>query len=213
MTKRKVTWIFLLMFVFSLGFLSAQEENPDNNDEGTNPAIESDWSVFDVPSYESGDQMFGLGFGLIFPVLFTDDNGDKIENKVNLGGTLFINYDYFFHPNMAAGMEVNFSFSSTIRENMLFQVPFGLRFTYQLAFHPIEIPITMAIGLAPRQYQDENYMGLYLKPSIGAFWRFSADWSFGLHGAWWWMPEVPKDKSKTVYGNFATLTLSARYHF
>lgn len=209
--RKKGTWFFVLMFVFSLGFLSAQEENIDEGD-GSSPSIESDWSAFDVPSYQLGDQMIGLGFGLIFPTLFVGNDGN-LENKVNMGGVLYFSYDFFFHPNMAAGIEANFSFSSTIRENMLFQVPFGLRFTYQFAFHPIEIPISVTVGAAPHQYQDDNYFGLFVKPSLGVFWRMNADWSFGLNGTWWWMPEWTSNPAETVYGNFATLTLSARHHF
>ncbi len=212
MTKRKIgIWFFLLIFVFNLAFLCAQEDNP-GADEGEGPAIESDWSMYDVPSYEIGDQMFGIGLGLVFPVLFTSDEG-RLANKINLGGTLYLAYDYFFHESMSVGFEANFSFNSTIRENMLFQVPLGLRFTYQLVFHPIEIPITLTAGIVPRQYQDEDHLGFFLKPSLGVYWRFDRDWSFGLQGTWWWMPEVPKDTSKTAYGNFVTLTIGARYHF
>ncbi|MDR2901158.1 MAG: hypothetical protein LBV20_06530 [Treponema sp.] len=194
-----------------MSFLNAQEENPAEQDEN-NPAIESDWSVFDVPSYERGDNMFGIGFGAIFPVLFVGNNG-PIENKVNLGGTISLSYDYFFHPNMSVGAEANVSFSSTIGENMLFQIPVGVRFTYQFVLHPIEIPITMAVGMAPQSYLDDNYFGMYLKPSLGVFWRFNADWSFGLQGTWWWMPQWTADPARSVYGNFVTAALTARYHF
>lgn len=211
MIKRKIgMWFCLLTFIFSSAVLGAQEENPGENEN--DPSIDSDWSVFDTPSYERGDQMVGLGLGMIFPVVFTGNNG-TIKNKTNLGGTIFLSYDYFFHANMAAGIEVNFSFNSTLGENMLYMVPMGLRFTYQLVFHPIEIPITLAVGMAPQAYLDENYLGLYLKPSLGAFWRMNSDWSFGLNGAWWWLPQVTKPASETVHGNFATLTISARYHF
>jgi hypothetical protein len=213
MTIQKTGIVFFLMiFIFSLNFLGAQEANNEETEEETEPAIESDWSRFDVPSYESGDMMFGLGLGLTFPVLFTGNNG-AIENKVNLGGNGFLAFDYFLHPNMAGGGELNFSFSSTIGENMLFLVPFGARFTYQIALHPIEIPITLAVGMVPQVYLDENYLGLYIKPSLGVYWRFNMDWSFGLNGSWLWLPQWTKNAAETVYGNFITLTIAARYHF
>jgi hypothetical protein len=214
MTKQKIgTCIFLLMFVFSFGILAAQEEIPGENEDGNEPSIESDWSVFAVPSYERGDRMFGMGLGLLFPVAFTDEDNKSIKNNVGLGGTGLLSFDYFFTSNMAAGLEVNFSFSSTVSENMLYLVPIGLRFTYQLVFHPIEIPITLAVGMAPHVYMDENILGFYLKPSLGVFYRFNSDWSFGLQGTWWWLPETPKESSELVNGNFATLTIAARYHF
>ncbi len=213
MTIRKTgTWFFLLMFVFSLTFLSAQEESPGENEED-GPAIESDWSIFDAPSYESGDQMFGVGLGLVFPVLFSGGNGEKIEHNLSLGGTLLLSFDYFLLPSLSVGIEANGSFNASIGENMLFMGLFGLRVTYQFVFHPIEIPITVAVGLAPQGYLDQNYLGLYVKPSLGVFWRFNADWSFGIHGNWWWLPEWTEDASKTVNGNFVTLSIAARYHF
>lgn len=214
MTKQKTGILFFLfIFVSSLVFLGAQEENPGENEEGDVPSIESDWSIFDTPSYESGDRMFGIGLGLLFPAVFTDGNNKTINNKINLGGTGILSFDYFLLPNIAVGGEVNFGFTPTISENMLYLVPFGLRFTYQLVFHPIEIPITLAVGMAPHVYTDENYLGFYLKPSLGVFWRFNADWSFGLQGTWWWLPEWSSNPSKSVNGNFATLTISARHHF
>ncbi len=211
MTKLKTgAWIFLLMFVLNLGFLAAQEESPGEDED--NPSIESDWSVFNAPSYERGDQMFGIGLGVIFPALFRGKEG-SLPNKLKIGGTGALSYDYFFTSRFALGGEVNASFNGTVGGNMLYLVPIGVRFTYQLVFHPIEIPIIMAVGLAPHKYLDQNYLGLYLKPSVGVFWRFNSDWSFGLQGAWWWMPEWTKDSSESVYGNFATLTIAARYHF
>jgi hypothetical protein len=204
------------MFVFSFGILFAQEENPETHEEENDPAIESDWSVFEAPSYTRGDQMFGIGLGLNFPVLFRS-NGKTIDNNFKLGGTGILSYDYFFTSHMAAGIEVNFSFNSTIGENMLYLVPIALRFTYQFNFNlfgqPFEVPLTMGVGFAPQKYLNEDYLGLYLKPSVGTFWRYNSDWSFGLTGNWWFLPQWTKPKSETTYGNFVTLTISARYHF
>jgi hypothetical protein len=200
------------MFVFSLAFLGAQEAIPEEDDEENDPSIESDWSMFDTPSYQSGDQMIGLGLGMVFPIFFTDYN-TTIDKKVNPGGTIFMSYDFFFHPSFSVGAEVNFSFNSTLGENMLYLVPMAVRLTYQLVLHPIEIPITVAVGMAPQAYLDENYLGLYIKPSLGAFWRMNADWSFGVHGTWWWLPQWTKISSEDVYGNFITAAISARYHF
>ena len=213
MTNRKTGfWIFLMMFVCSLALLPAQEGDSGDGSEDDGPAIESDWSVFNEPSYERGDKMFSIGLGLIFPVTFKGASG-TLKQKVNLGGTGYLAFDYFLFKNFAVGAEVNGSFNSTYGENMLYLVPIGLRFTYQLVFHPIEIPITMAVGMAPQKYLDQNYLGLYLKPTLGVYWRFNSSWSFGVNGAWWWLPQWTKNSAENAYGNFATLTIAARYHF
>lgn len=202
----------LLMFSLNLGFLAAQEESPGDEEEDKEPAIESDWSAFEKPSYAKGDQMFSIGLGPIFPALFRGNSG-KMPNKAKIGGTGFIAYDYFFTSHFALGAEVNGSFNATIGENMVYIIPIGVRLTYQLAFHPIEIPLTMMVGFAPQKYLDQNYLGLVVKPSLGVYWRFNSDWSFGVNGAWWWLPEWTKNASENVNANFATLTIAARYHF
>jgi hypothetical protein len=68
------------------------------------------------------------------------------------------------------------------------------------------------VGGAPQKYLEEGSFGLIVTPGASVFWRYNPEWSFGLNGNWWWLPQWPKD-GKDVYGNFLELTLTARYHF
>jgi hypothetical protein len=99
---------------------------------------------------------------------------------------------------------------------MLYMIPFGLRVGYQFVVNRFEFPLSLMVGAAPQRKLEEGYFGPILKPGASAFWRFNADWSFGLNAAWWFVPQWPKPESgvrHSVYGNFLELTLSARYHF
>jgi hypothetical protein len=60
---------------------------------------------------------------------------------------------------------------------------------------------------------DLGYFGFFAKIQGGAFWRFNADWSFGLTSSWLLMPQFNNDPKQTIFGNLSGVTLSARYHF
>jgi hypothetical protein len=110
------------------------------------------------------------------------------------------------------GGELSGSFSGTRGGNMLFMVPFGVRLGYQFLFRRFEFPVSVMFGGASQMYLEKGYFGIILKGSASAFWRFSSDWSFGLNGAWWYVPQWPNN-GQNSYGNFIELTMSARYHF
>jgi hypothetical protein len=104
-------------------------------------------------------------------------------------------------------------FAGTLEKNMYYAVPFGVRAGYQFLWGRFEFPVNLFLGAVPQKYRDKGYFGLILKPGASAFWRFNADWSFGLNLAWWWVPQWTDAPSENVQGNFLELTLSARYHF
>jgi len=110
------------------------------------------------------------------------------------------------------GAELGGMFASTRAGNMLYIVPFGARFGYQFVIKRFEFPLSVMIGAAPQKYLSNGYIGLVVKPGASVFWRFNPDWSFGLNGVWWFVPEWPKN-GYNVNGNFMELTMSARYHF
>ena len=95
---------------------------------------------------------------------------------------------------------------------MLFIIPFGPRVGYKFVFNRFEFPITLMIGAAPQSYLEKRYFGMIIKGGASGFFRFNADWSFGLNAQWWVLPQRPEN-NKDVVGNFLELSLSARYHF
>ncbi len=191
-------------------FASAQQA--DGAAAGETPAIESDWAAIQPALYNKGDQTFVISLGTIFPTVFYGPSGG-IDNNVKVGGTGFLNYNYFIDAHISLGGEVGGMFAGTLGENMLYMVPFGFRGGYQFIVGRFEFPLSLTVGAVSQGYLDLGYFGLFLKPAAAAYWRFSPDWSFGLNAAWWWVPQWMDDPAETVYGNFLDLTLAARYHF
>ena len=103
-------------------------------------------------------------------------------------------------------------FSSTRGGNMVYIIPFGAKVGYQFVFRRFEFPLSLFVGAAPQKYLEKGYFGLVMKPGASVYWRYNPEWSFGLNGVWWFVPQWPKN-GYDVYGNFLELTLSARYHF
>jgi hypothetical protein len=201
------SFFFIILLVELVFALQAQEE-----DEPREPPIESDWSGYMPSLYTKGDQTFILSLGPIFPTLFWNDSG-TLDNKINPGGTGFLAYNYFLTPNFYIGGELGGMFSGTVGQNMIFIIPIGFRAGYQFILGRIEIPLTLMIGVVPQKYLDEGYFGLIVKPTASVFWRFNPDWSFGINGGWWWVPQWTKKSDENAYGNFLEVTLAVRYHF
>ena len=206
------TWsLFLVLFLVSGLGLYAQEESPQDESPDL-PAIESDWGDYNMTLYTRGDKNFVITLGIIIP---TYVSGKEIENNdhgISLGGTGTLGYHYFFTSNIFIGGELSGMFAGTRAGNMLYIVPFGVRVGYQFIFRRFEFPISLMVGGAGQRYLDNGYFGLILKPQASVFWRFNPEWSFGLNGVWWFVPQFPKN-GYYAYGNFLEITLTARYHF
>jgi hypothetical protein len=212
-TKIRVL-LFIGIFTALLFPLVAQEE--DNEDEGGEDIpIESDWSILTPDLYARGDQTFTITLGVLFPTVFSGDGelvGD-LHDKIKIGGTGSLSYNYFLSPHLFVGGEVGGMFAGTLGKNMVFVIPMGVRVGYQFVLGRFEIPLALMVGGAPQKYLDEGYFGFFMKPSASVFFRFNTDWSFGLNNAWWWVPQWTSKSVENVHANFYELTLSARYHF
>ena len=204
---RKAGIIFLLLFL-TFTLLYAQES------EGDLPATEGDWDIYAPDMYASGDQIFVISLGTVFPTVFLN-NGKIITHNISppVGGTGSLSYNYFLSPNIFLGGEVGGIFMSTLGRNMFYAIPLGLRAGYQFYFWRFEFPVSLTLGMTWHRYLDLSYYGFYMKGGGSVFYRFNSDWSFGLNANWYWLPQWTNDRSKNVDGNFVNLTLSARYHF
>ena len=195
-----------MLFIFSSGLNLFSQEN-DGEDL---PDIDSVWIDTVSEPYSRGDTTFTLTLGVLLPAYFSG-----IENNyhgLSLGGTGTLAFNYFLTSHFFMGGELSGTFSSSRRGNMLYMVPFGVKAGYQFLLGRFEFPVSLFIGAASQSYIEKNYLGIMLKPGASVFWRFNADWSFGLNAAWWFVPQWPKN-GYNVNGNFIELTLSARYIF
>jgi hypothetical protein len=221
------------LLVAGLGFpLRAQDSGTEDSGDGaeyedegkinSDLPIQSNWLGEEYSLYSSGDKIFSITLGILFPLFFTDSNYNTIPNKLSaVGGTGALSYFYFINPHIFFGGELQGAFSQTIGENFLFLVPMNLRAGYQFLWKRFEFPVSLGIGGITHSYRERNLYGFFMKGEGSAFFRLNADWSFGMNVAFWWTPEWgtqnPDTKVKTpeynAYGHFFELTASARYHF
>ncbi len=213
-TRGKLVFAALL-FGMAVAFAASAQDAPSqeqpDGEQGSGPALGSDWEGVRDAMYVKGDKSFIISLGTVFPLVFIDDQGQKLDNNLNVGGTGILNYNYYFTPNIAVGGELGGMFASTIGENMLYIVPFGAKATYQFLKGSFEIPLSLTLGFAAEQYLDTGYFGFFAKPQAALFWRYNQDWSFGLNAALWLLPQW--GTSNDSYGFFQEITLAARYHF
>jgi len=199
--------LFILLLI-GLYPLAAQESDFDSDDEY--PEIE--WDTYVPDLYRTGDKVFSITAGITFPTVFSGKGMDGNPSNIKLGGMGRLIYSYFFSSHWFLGGELGGMFSGTGGKNMYFAVPFGVHFGYQFVIKRFEFPIYIMTGGAPQKYTEKDYFGWIIKPGISGFFRYDADWSFGLNVNWWMLPQWPKNGNK-VLGNFLEISLTARYHF
>ena len=181
--------LILFMLCFTLCFSAFAQE------------IDSDY-VFRAS--QAGDQYAHVNLSLNIP--------NKPE-QLKLGGSGSLGYHYFITDNITLGGNISFSYLSTLGENFFYFIPFVFKAGYQINFGKIEMPINLGFGAAIQNYIDRSYFGLVFNPNIGAYYRTSADFSFGVSGGVYILPQWYKNKTYNYTGIITDISLSVRYHF
>jgi hypothetical protein len=207
---RKAGIFFLLLLLSPLVLLYAQEEDDSEGE----PSIDSEWDYYETEFYTAGDKTFTVSAGGIFPAVFFS-NGKPIDHNLTppAGFTGSLAYTYYLNSRIYVGGEIQGMSVTTLSKNWLFIIPIGARAGYQFALSRFEFPIGIALGMTFHRYLDLGYFGFYLRGGGGAYFRFNADWSFGLNASWCWFPEWTPRKSENIDGNIVDVMLSVRYHF
>jgi hypothetical protein len=204
---RKAGIFFILMLVILPVLLYAQEEDEE-------PSDDSEWDFYETDFYSAGDKAFTVSAGIIFPTFFLRD-GVKINHNLTppIGYTGSLGYTFFMNSRFFAGGEIQGMFIATLARNSLFIIPIGARLGYQFILSRFEFPISVALGAAFHRYLDLGYFGFYLKGGAGAYFRFNADWSFGINAGWGWFPEWTPREGESIDAHIVDVLLSVRYHF
>jgi len=214
------TWakiVYVIIVLLLMGFpniLAAQQ----NNDDSSDPAIESDWDDFFLDLYVKGDQTFIIALGTVFPTIFlyrdkSEDAPTSPDFTPPVGGTGSLIYNYYLNPRLFLGGEIAGLFIHTLGGNTLFIVPLGFRVGTQYNLGKFEFPLSLSLGMCWHTYLTMGYYGLYMKAGGSAYYRATHEWSFGLTANWGWFPQWTFDRNHNVDGNFVDILFSARYHF
>ncbi len=178
-------------------------------------------SVFAVPYYDKGSQMFSFTLGTSFPTFtyFFDTNEFRTgfgqgNTGAKVGGYGAISYQVFNSPTSAIGGEIGYDFNFSA-SNMLFTaVPFYAKYSFFPVQGQIDLPISFGLGGAYIKYNDASLMTLFGNMQVGLTWYPGDHWGFGLNTGLWLIPEFNYREELQQYNalaGFIPLTLSISY--
>ncbi len=189
---------FFSVLVFSV---NAQENSvPDEEPE-----------VQETYKYEingRGDQFIKIAIMPSFPLNFGD--------QMKIGGAAELCYYRFLNSWLALGGELMAGYNLTKGSNIFTYVPISFGVMFQPSVWKIEFPVTLSLGTAFETCQNKKYFpGLSFKADLGAFFRMSETWSFGLGGKFVMLPEwyTKTENAKPDQALYMQISASARYHF
>lgn len=154
---------------------------------------------------EVGDQYMALKLNVIIPY--------RPFGNLKIGGSGSIGYERFITDGFTLGGDVSFAYMQTIGDNVFYIVPFMVMAGYQFSLGRFEIPISIGIGGTLQNYIDRTYFGLTIRPALAAYYRFTPDWSFGIHTNLYVLPQWYKNTDFNYVGLIHEIGLAARYHF
>ena len=153
---------------------------------------------------QAGDQYAKVTLSLNIP--------NKPE-QLKTGGAGTLGYHYFITDNFNIGGDIGFNYLTTVGKNVYYSIPFLLKVGYQFNSGSFEVPVYLGLGGTIQNYLDKSYFGLTIKPEVGVYYRVSSDWSFGVLGGVYIMPQTFKDKKYNYVGVITDISVGVRYHF
>ncbi|MFO8063596.1 MAG: hypothetical protein R6V29_03085 [Spirochaetia bacterium] len=238
-----ITVFALLLYLFPILSLPAQDEAPETPPEDNQPEEEfpedeapDDESPEDelpdgdepdeelpegepvedyAPTYSLGDQTLAINMGLFIPLFYSGGPDGTANANLSLGGTGSLQWNSYLNNNMTLGGELSGMFAFTPNERALFMVPLTVRYSYIFRAYPFEFPLHIGAGVNFSRLEEQGKIDPIVKPGASVLWNMNPDWAFGLNLTYWWVPQwYTGDLSDdTRYGNFLETTLSAVYHF
>jgi len=205
---QKAAALFLILF-FGISILLFAQDDSD-------PETEPDWEdIFSSDLYTRGDQTLAIGLGVGFPIALIRNGEVVVKNNIvpPIGGTGFINYNYYINSHFFTGVEVGLLFLPTLGKNTVFITSFGIKAGTQLITGRFEFPFSLSLGGTIQTYRDSAYFGYYMKGGVGAYFRITPEWSFGLTSNFSWFPQWTSDPDKNIDGLFVDISIVGRYHF
>ena len=182
-----------------------QEVVPEDNTDTEASQEPSDFQEdFVYKMIQKGDQFINISLRLNVPL-------KPAPTQLYVGGAGTIGYTRFINSVFALGGDISFAYSTTVGKNVFTYVPILFKVMYQPTIHQFEFPLTLGLGFAFENYNTDTYFGFVAKPEVGAFYRFSPSWSFGLSTGITLMPQVAKQDF--YMGVIFDTALTVRYHF
>jgi len=211
---KKLILLTVSLFLINFGFLSAQEEAPE--DSPFTPQSRTN-------QHSLGDQAFSISAGTIIP-LFTillhdipeiDYSAGVQDTQLSVGGMGSLTYSFYLSANVKLGLQLAGTFQWDINRNLLYMIPIAIKGSYE--FHPFSrmtIPIHLALGINMTSWKEEFVVDPLIRPGFGVYFDWNVEWSFGVDFTYWFIPQLnSKDKRFNSIGNFMDACIAAEYHF
>ncbi len=170
-----------------------------------------------IETYSLGDQVLTINLGPIIPLFFQSLDGTVSPTNLSLGGGGSLHWASFLNNRWTIGLEAGGIFSFSPNNRTLFMLPVTGKLSYYLRSFPFEIPLSLGVGMNMSRLSNNFHIEPIVKPAASIFWKYNAEWSFGVNFVYWWIPQIylinPPPTEQSRYGNFLEITLSALYHF
>ncbi len=179
-----------------------------DSDTGSSPeaAVSEDEEIFVYKMNQKGSQFIKIGLMVNIPFR-------PSVKQLFVGGSGTLGYMRFINSWLAVGGDASFAYMTTIGDNIFTYIPLMAKVMFQPTVYKFEFPLTLGIGGAFENYNNDTYFGLVIKPEVGAFYRHSPSWSFGIGAGLYIMPQWSKESHTNYTGLIMDVSLTARYHF
>ena len=171
-------------------------------------------SVVALPGHELGDQMFSIRAGILLPLFWQDLGGNEIlPANSSIGAAGALQWNFYLTGSLRLGIDIGLAFGVDINSNLYNMIPISFRTTYIFSISRFEFPVSLCVGMNILNHLENYDIGLIIRPEAGMFYRYDANFSFGLNIGYWWTLEFPVKDDPATAGNFLDITPALLYHF
>ncbi len=166
--------------------------------------------------YSTGQQSIQLSVGLFIPLFFQSFSGTGYPTNLSLGASGSLQYGVHLGNRFMVGLEIGGSFNRSVLENYLLMMPIVARGSYIFYLFPIEIPVSMGLGMNLIKYESQSHIDLILRPGVSPMWKYNSSWSFGLNLSYWWIFQFAtgnQDPDQARMGHFLSIMPMVQYSF
>lgn len=172
---------------------------------------EEEQAVMALPIHSLGDQTLSISAGVFIPLFFQAFTGQYLPMTLKVGGTGTLQWNAYLGPYFRMGIEVSTAFCMDPNKNPLVMLPITIKGAYVLNVSRFEFPFFLSAGINIIRYQEWSHVDLVFKPGFAAYWRYDANWSFGVNCTWWLDMQFAGADSMML--NALEVTPSVFYHF
>ncbi len=170
-----------------------------------------------IPKYEAGQAGVTFGLGVLVPLFFQKFSGEYItKTNLSVGGNVWFQADVFLWEALSVGIELGGMFALSPNTRVLFMAPVTAHARYVFQIYPIEIPVSLGLGMNISSLQNNLKLDFILKPKFGVTYRINQNWSVGIFMSYWFVVQSYQATLGNQYsrlGNLLDISAGFSYVF